>query len=158
MCQYDLRYRKIDTPPPPPDSPTPKGNKKQSKHYHAYSKPRRNPTRSILSYAEYKNGAIIRTGLDVDIESGLIAAGQEADEETAKVEIFSLHGGQRLRSQVAERCKGGGRHGWSERPSNCVKWVEDGYGNGKSLWVGMDKEVKRFTWGTWEEGKDDYDG
>lgn len=156
LCQYDLRYRKIDTPPAL-DHPQQHSKKARKAHHNSHHKPRRRATRAILSYPEYKNEATIRTGLDVDVESGLIAAGQEADDETSKVEIFSLHGGQKLKTLVAERCKSGGENDWSVRPSNCVKWVNDGYGKGKSLWAGVDKEVKRFTWATWAQGEVDYD-
>jgi len=110
-----------------------------------------------LTYPEYKNDATTRISLDVDTESGLIAAGQEGDDETSQVELFSLHGGQRLRTRVAQRCKFEDDESGTTHVSRCVKWVDDGYGKGKSLWVGLGKEVKRFTWATWEDGIDDYE-
>ena len=157
LRQYDLRFRKIDTPQWH-DLPQYQYKKSRTKQYQKpHQKLKLQTTRPILSYPEYRNNATIRIGLDIDVENGLIAAGQEGDDYTSQVELFSLHGGQRLITKVAQRCKFDNEEDRSTHVSRCVKWVDDGYGRGKSLWVGMGKDLKRFTWGTWEEGMDDYE-
>lgn len=157
MCQYDLRFRKVDTPANLETSPN-KSKKPHSKHApKSHQRTKRSSTRPTLTYPRFRNNGNVRIGLDVDLESGLIAAGQQGDDETAQVEIFSLHGGQRLKTKVAERCAFNHDTNQSNQTSSCVKWVEDGYGKGRSLWVGIGKDAKRFAWGTWEEGQVDYD-
>jgi hypothetical protein len=72
LCQYDLRFRKG---------------------------PER--TQSVLQYPDYQNTAHTRIGFDVDLELGVVAAAQEHDISHPPVQLFSLHGGYPLQSDVS---------------------------------------------------------
>jgi hypothetical protein len=52
-----------------------------------------NATGSIVQYPEYRNAATIQVGFDIDVESGVVAAGQEQHGASdSLVGLFSLHG------------------------------------------------------------------
>lgn len=143
MCQYDLRFRKMDTP-----TPTPAPVWRSRKTYTSYRNPK--PTRSILIYPDYHNNASIQLGLDIDLEAGILAAAQEWNEQHSKVQLFSLHGGHKLKSPISkgETLDTGDDGGGNIK---CVKWARDIAGRGKSLWVGVKPDIQRFGWADWEE-------
>lgn len=186
LCQYDLRFRKDN------DStsnniqregtaqPSSRARKKQkqtqenggntrSLALRSFSNYRH--TRSILTYPGYYNHASIQIGLDVDLESGIIAAAQEASHElySEPVQLFSLHGGQKLRSLVLQKIEsdatngrdgrrtglGGGGGDRERRTVKCLKWARDGVGRMKSLYVGTEGGIRRFAWADGEGGNDE---
>lgn len=137
LCQYDLRFRKLDTPPtptPPRKKPRPIQNP--------------NPTKSILEYPEFHNTASIQHGLDIDSETGALAVGQEHDSVHPPVQIFSLHGGHTLRSPRVEKFDMISR----DQVVKCVQWVEDVENRAKSLYIGSNG-IWRYAW----TGDDDFD-
>lgn len=137
LCQYDLRFRKFDTPP----APTPPRKKPRS-----IQNP--NSTKSILEYPEFHNTASIQHGLDIDSETGALAVGQEHDSVHPPVQIFSLHGGHTLRSPRVEKFDMISR----DQVVKCVQWVEDVENRAKSLYIGSNG-IWRYAW----TGDDDFD-
>lgn len=129
LCQYDLRYRKTDTSGP--DYP----RKKSPFGYNA------NHTRSILDYPDFHNSATIYHGLDVDLETGVVAVAQEHDSVHRPVQIFSLHGGHKLRSPRLEAFT----LIYPDQVMRCVKWVEDVKDRAKSLYIGCNG-IFRYGW------------
>ena len=131
LCQYDLRFRKGP-----------------------------NRTQSILQYPEYQNTATIRIGFDIDLESGVVAAAQEHDMSHPPVQLFSLHGGHPLKSNVSDA----GRQPSASRAEGfpfispryrairdnevvpCVQFVRDREeGRMKSLYTAADV-INRYRW------------
>lgn len=108
MCQYDLRYLK------------------DCKDH--FVRLQRMTTQPYLQYPEYKNGATISAGFDIDTESGLVAAAQEEDGYAAAIQIFSLHSGHKLASRRLERF-------YSKFTPNCLMFVRDVPGAMRSLYV-----------------------
>lgn len=100
---------------------------------------------------------MIKTGFDVNLENGIIAAAQANDDESSTVELFSLHGGEKLPSKVV-RYANYDYENDGARVVRCLKWATDVEGRGKSLYVGLGKDVRRFAWGSWEDGKEDVEG
>ncbi|PMD38873.1 hypothetical protein L207DRAFT_530339 [Hyaloscypha variabilis F] len=135
MCQYDLRFRKETTHTPLPQT---RG---------IPSRRNRHPTRPILQYPDYFNSATIALGLDVDLESGIIAAAQEQDSDHSPVQLFSLHGGHKLYSRYVSRS------GCGEDAANvkCLRFARDIEGRMKSLYVGLPPDIQRFAWAEREE-------
>ncbi|RFU32659.1 hypothetical protein B7463_g3679, partial [Scytalidium lignicola] len=114
LRQYDLRYRK--------------------REWRRTGGKRKECTRPILEYPEYRNISTIQTGLDVDIETGIIAAGQDFE----KVALFSLHGGDKLTSLPLEN---------PNRDSvSCIRFAKDNDRGTKSIWVGHDPYIEQFAW------------
>jgi hypothetical protein len=142
LCQYDLRFRKIDTPQ---YSVLP--SKKQRKQ----SRGRRNleATRPILTYPEYHHTSKLSIGFDVDVESGMVAAAMEQDDETehSLVRLFSLNSGEMLYTPnlryISEH-----KAGFDVR---CLQFVRDIEGKMKSLHVGVGQDIIRYAWTDPEE-------
>jgi hypothetical protein len=140
LCQYDLRFRKTDTYSPPRLQYRPKQKSKRNL----------NPTGSILAYPDYCNSASIQLGFDVDLESGIVAAAQEQDENHRPVQLFSLHGGHKLRSPYVSKFRL-----WDEDEQapnvKCVRFARDIEGRMKSLYVGLAADIQRYAWAEQEE-------
>jgi hypothetical protein len=131
LCQYDLRFRKVDAPPPP----APFGRKYRS-IYNA------TPTRPILEYTGFHNTATIQHGFDVDLETGVVAAAQEHDAFVRPpVQLFSLHGGQMLRSPRLEKFD----DLYTDQVVPCLRFVEDCENRAKSLYIGANG-IYRYAW------------
>jgi hypothetical protein len=137
LHQYDLRFRKDTTP----SSAWPQTFSKRSSRHN------RCPTRHILAYPDYCNEATIQLGLDLDIESGIVAAAQEQDEYHSPVQLFSLHSGHKLSSRYLSKKK------YVEDVANvkCLRFVGDIEGRMKSLYVGQPPDIQRFAWAEPEE-------
>lgn len=130
LRQYDLRFRKEATL----SSAWPQTFSKHS------SRRNRHPTRYILAYPDYCNEATIQLGLDVDLESGIVAAAQEQDEHRSHVQLFSLHGGHKLCSPYLSKRR------YVEDVANvkCLRFARDIEGRMKSLYVGQPPDIQRF--------------
>jgi hypothetical protein len=143
LCQYDLRFRKADTysSPGPPlftQRQTPRRN--------------HNPTRSILAYPDYYNNASIQLGLDVDLESGIVAAAQEQDENHRPVQLFSLHGGHKLTSSYVSKYRTWDSYDENAVPNvKCLRFARDIEGRMKSLYIGLAPDIQRYAWAEQEE-------
>lgn len=135
LCQYDLRFRKLETTLP--QAPV---SQKQFKSINNVK-----TTRPILQYSDFQNSASIQLGFDVDTEIGVVAAAQEQDATHSAVQIFSLHGGQRLSAP-----------GLSMLPFNdsrnikCVRFARDIDQNTKSLYIASG-DIRRYSWTSEEE-------
>lgn len=138
LCQYDLRFRKIDTP----TTPVPRTNKKHRSRHNP------SPTRSILEYPAFHNTASIQHGLDIDFDTGVVAVGQEHDSVHPAVQLFSLHGGHVLKSPRVEK------FGLVAEAQvvKCVQWARDVENRAKSLYIGANG-IFRYAW----TGDDDFD-
>lgn len=135
LYQYDLRFTKADTfSLPPQPSKSPKNTLR---------------TRPILVY-DYHNSAIINIGLDVDLESGIIAAAQEYSPHHSTIQLFSLHGGHQLRSPAldAEFSPTASRTGTvgEALPIRCVRFARDVEGRPRSLYVSSSHGLIRYAW------------
>jgi hypothetical protein len=130
MRQYDLRFRKLDTPAPPRKS------KKLRSLYNASA------TRSILEYPSFHNTATIQHGLDIEPELGVVAVCQEHDSVHPPVQIFSLHGGHKIRLPALEDVSNIER----DQVVRCVQWVDDAQHRTRSLWVGNNGGIDRYAW------------
>jgi hypothetical protein len=130
LRQYDLRFRKEATH----SSAWPQTFSKHS------SRRNRHPSRYILAYPDYCNEATIQLGLDVDLESGIVAAAQEQDEHRFPVQLFSLHGGHKLCSPYLSKRR------YVEDVANvkCLRFARDIEGRMKSLYVGQPPDIQRF--------------
>lgn len=136
LCQYDLRFRKLDSPD------AVRSRKKPRSLYNASA------TRPILAYPDFHNTASIQHGLDVDLDTGVVAVGQEHDSVHAPVQILSLHGGHRVRAPEVE-----GFDALSKgQLVKCVQWVTDIENRAKSLYIGCNG-IHRYAW----TGEDDFD-
>jgi hypothetical protein len=137
LCQYDLRFRKNTTR----SSAWPQPFSKHSSQRNRY------PTRYILAYPDYCNEATVQLGLDIDIESGIVAAAQEQDEHHCPVQLFSLHGGHKLCSRYLSK------RSYVEDVANvkCLRFARDIEGRMKSLYVGQPPDIQRFAWAEPEE-------
>lgn len=135
LCQYDFRFCKkaIHQPPPPSGRKYPKSSTNST------------PTTPILQYPDYFNTATIQIGLDVDLETGVVAAAQEWDEFHAPVQLFSLHGGHTLNSPELLKSLPPGENRNNARVKT-VRFVKDGENRLKSLYVSHGASIKRFTW------------
>jgi hypothetical protein len=133
LCQYDLRFRK-DTVQS--DSPA-----EQRQH----QKSRRNlkATRSILQYPDFWNNARIGLGFDINFEAGIVAAAQEQDEFHPSVQLFSLHGGHKLRSPGVSKTSPPFEEPQYAKCLQFVGCIEQGI---KGLWVGEGRDIRRFSW------------
>lgn len=141
LSQYDLRFTKADT------------------SFHPQRKNSRNnilQTRPILVY-DYHNSATINIGLDVDLESGLIAAAQEYSPHHSTVQLFSLHGGHQLRSPAMDKEFGPAilrTRRAEERemlPVRCVRFARDVEERMSSLYIGASQGLVRYAWAENEE-------
>jgi hypothetical protein len=138
LCQYDLRFRKDSHSSPPRQRQTSRHNLKL--------------TRTILTYPDYWNNASIQLGFDADLELGIIAAAQEQDEHHRPVQLFSLHGGHKLRSPYVSRYAPGSGHDENAAVNpKCVRFVRDIEGRMKSLFVGQTIDIRRFAWAEIDE-------
>lgn len=134
MCQYDLRFRKEATHTHLPQT------------RRSPSRQNGDPTQPILQYPDYFNSATIALGLDVDLESGIIASAQEQDDHHSPVQLFSLHGGHKLYSPYLSKT------GCVEDTANvkCLRFARDIEGRMKSLYVGLPPDIQRFAWAEME--------
>ncbi|KAH8820487.1 hypothetical protein F5884DRAFT_826862 [Xylogone sp. PMI_703] len=114
LQQYDLRYR--------------------ARRLQRTGGKTRECTRPVLEYPEYRNISTTQTGFDVDIENGIVAAGQDF----GQVALFSLHGGHRLTALPLENSNRG--------RVSCVRFAMDNDRETRSLWVGHDPFIERFAW------------
>ncbi|KAI6716733.1 hypothetical protein JHW43_000685 [Diplocarpon mali] len=131
LCQYDLRFRKNDT--------TRSIIKKK-----ATAQRNITPTRSILRYKDFQNDATVQIGFDVDLDSGIVAAGQEFDEFHTSVQLFSLHGGHKLDSPNVSEYLPESEVG---RVVKCLRFAQDSDAGIKSLYVGRGLDIQRYAWG-----------
>jgi hypothetical protein len=132
LCQYDIRFRKPTTM-----TPRERANPIWNAHW----------TKPTLQYQDYFNTANIRIGFDIDLESGVIAASQEDSEQHTIIQLFSLDGGQSLPApgihdhlDEVVRTKGNSQH------PLCLKFSRDFDGRMKSLYVGIGRQLQRFSW------------
>lgn len=130
LRQYDLRFRRLDTPSPP------KKSKKLRSLYNASA------TRSILEYTSFYNSATIQHGLDIEPELGIVAVCQEHNSVHPPVQIFSLHGGHKVRLPALEDDSKIER----DQVIRCLQWVDDAEYRTKSLWVGNNGGIDRYAW------------
>lgn len=104
---------------------------------------------SIVEYPEYHNSAHIQLGFDVDVETGVIAACQEqiADTHIEPVQLFSLHGGHKLKSPVLGQSALHRSRNFAIQDFNikCVRFVKESSSRMKSLYV-MDHSLDRYAW------------
>lgn len=114
LRQYDLRYRK--------------------RVRQTVGTQKKKCTIPILEYPEYRNSATIQIGFDVDIETGVVAAGQDF----GQLALFSLHGGEKLTSLALEKPYTGA--------ISCIRFAEDNDRGTRSLWAGNDAYIERFAW------------
>jgi len=135
LCQYDLRYRKIDAPPPSPPS------RRKLKSF-SNSK----ATKPILQYPGFHNTASIQLGFDVDLETGVVAAAQEHDATHPAVQLFSLHGGDELPpSQVSKFSSLD-----DDENIKCLRFARDIEDKMKSLYF-VSGGIQRYAWACEEE-------
>ncbi|PVH82956.1 hypothetical protein DL98DRAFT_513634 [Cadophora sp. DSE1049] len=137
LCQYDLRFRK-----------TRKLNPTSEQKAKAKSRLNLHPTSPILIYPDYQNTASHQAGFDIDLEAGIVAAAQEADEFTPAVQLFSLHGGHKLESPLANGFQAKDDEEWLVK---CLRFAKDSDSGMKSLYVGHRKVIQRYTWGEVED-------
>ncbi|KAK0127795.1 hypothetical protein ONS96_007303 [Cadophora gregata f. sp. sojae] len=138
LCQYDLRFRKTRDLNPTPQQ---KANTKSKLNLH--------PTSPILVYPDYQNTASHQAGFDIDLEAGIVAAAQEADEFTPPVQLFSLHGGHKLESPLAKRFQVKNDVDWLVK---CLRFAKDSDSGMKSLYVGQRKVIQRYAWSDVDDG------
>jgi hypothetical protein len=136
LCQYDLRFRKMDRTPQPQNSQVGRAIEIENPY----------PTRSIVQYPEYHNSANTRLGFDINIETGVVAACQEQFTGThyESVQLFSLHSGQSLDSPLLSS-----KLFAPEEPDdcniNCVRFARDSDFKTKSLYV-IKRNIQRYAW------------
>ena len=137
MLQYDLRFRKTLSSIHINNSPR--------KRKRAPGITNLQTTLPTLSYPEYYNQATVLAGLDIDVESGIVAAAQEEDTGNDCVQLFSLHGGEKLESRIGDRCN---NLCSDKKVVRCVQFVRDDVRKMKSLWFMSTKyvELHRFPW------------
>lgn len=138
LAQYDLRFRRTRNLRPTPEQRT-----------KAKSKLNLRPTTAILTYPDYQNSASHQAGFDIDLEAGIVAAAQEADEFTPAVQLFSLHGGYKLASPLAN---GFQAKGDEDLLVKCLRFARDSDSGMKSLYVGQKKVIQRYAWGEVDDG------
>ncbi|KAH8593292.1 hypothetical protein B0O99DRAFT_688872 [Bisporella sp. PMI_857] len=134
MCQYDLRFRRLIT----------QGHQSDKSKTKAIRNVR--PTSPIVEYADYQSQAVIGVGLDIDVEMGLIATWQGSDSGNDCMQLFSLHGGNKLKSRIGLRCNESNSHGIIKS----VQFVREDSAKMKSLWF-MGSKLYRFTWAPEED-------
>jgi len=132
LCQYDLRFRK--------DTVQSSSITEQRQHH----KSRRNvkATRPILQYPDFWNNARIGLGFDVDFETGIVAAAQEQDEFHPSVQLFSLHGGHKLRSPAVSKTS---LPFEESQYVKCLQFAGHIEQEIKSLWIGEGRDIRRFS-------------
>ncbi|KAH7413319.1 hypothetical protein BKA64DRAFT_660795 [Cadophora sp. MPI-SDFR-AT-0126] len=138
LCQYDLRFRKTRNLKPIPEQ---KAKAKSRLNFH--------PTSPILVYPDYQNTASHQAGFDIDLEAGIVAAAQEADEFTPAIQLFSLHGGHKLDSPHANGFQAKDDDDWLVK---CLRFARDTDSGMKSLYVGHRKKIQRYAWGDVDDG------
>ncbi|KAG4442239.1 hypothetical protein IFR05_002288 [Cadophora sp. M221] len=143
LCQYDLRFRKLDRVS---TNPVPRSTRQRQN---------RTPTRSILKYPDYHNTASHQAGFDIDLEAGIVAAAQEADEFHPSVQLFSLHGGHKLGSPHAFGFQYQNDMEWLVK---CLRFARDTDSGMKSLYVGQRPVIQRYAWGEHDSGQASYGG
>jgi len=131
MLQYDLRFRKTLS-----SMHTNNSRRKRKREPGITNLQTTLPT---LSYPEYYNQATVLAGLDVDIESGIIAAAQEDDTGNDCVQLFSLHGGDKLESRIGARCN---NLCLDKKVVRCVQFVRDDRRKMKSLYFMSTRHVE----------------
>lgn len=142
LCQYDLRYRKLERQ----NRTTPKKHKKWGKTGGVSNT---DTTRHILWYDGYNNTASIQHGLDVDLELGIVAVAQEHHNVHAPVEIFSLHGGHKIpMPALIDAFDGIG----DDEIVKCVQWAPDIEHRAKSLYAACGG-IYRFAWTGSDDGE-----
>ncbi|CZT08814.1 uncharacterized protein RAG0_13781 [Rhynchosporium agropyri] len=142
LCQYDLRFRKEDSKPA-----------KWSLHQaHARN---RNPSRSIVQYPDYHNTASHQAGFDIDPDSGIVAAAQEADDYHPSVQLFSLKTGHRFDSPHAFGFEFRDEKDWLVK---CLRFARDSDSGRKSLYVGQRPLIQRYAWGDHDWKEESYGG
>jgi hypothetical protein len=132
LCQYDLRFRRMDSSPPY----TPLGKKLRSIN-------NTKPTKSILQYPGFHNTASIQLGFDVNIQTGVVAAAQEHDEAHPAIQLFSLHGGDKLQSPRVSSLH-------DDRNIKCLRFARDIENKMKSLYLGS-AGIQRYALASDEE-------
>jgi hypothetical protein len=132
LRQYDLRFNKPAASTKPPT----RGNRGRAGRPH---NPNAIITRPVLEYEGFSNAATIQHGLEVDLETGVLAVAQEHDAVHPPVQLFSIRGGQMLPSPKMDNIL------HRDQVVKCVDWVGDVEGSSKSLYV-LGNGLHRFTW------------
>ena len=127
ILRYDLRFCKSDSQI--------MGNQGTSSTSQRHTKP-------ILRFDEYKNSAAIQIGLDVDLDTGVLAAAQDRDERIA---LYSVHTGRKLGSYPMAANLQPGQH------TRCVRFAQDDGDIAKSLYFTKQNVVERWVWAEQED-------
>lgn len=114
MCQYDIRNTKTTL----------------------VNAPRNKIIERTMPYLEYPDhhNTYAIFGLDVDVDAGLVAAAQE--DQT--VQIFSLHGGQKLDFVGGKKQR--------DCHVECLRFIPDRDVGTKSLYVAGIDSISRYAW------------
>lgn len=104
-------------------------------------------TPPYLTYPEYRNNGLIHTGLDIDLELGIVAAA----EPSTGIKLFSLHGGHVLKNI---RLQGKGHNSRRHFNTTCIKFIQDTPHRPKSLWAALSDSHEMFKLSTDTEDTD----
>lgn len=146
LCQYDLRFLKLDKPI---TLTTPSKKSKYGKQDYQ-ARENLQSTRPILTYPQYHNKSHLQLGFDIDLESGLIAAAMEQDDhsDNSLVQLFSLKGGEALHTPHFDKSLAQQQ---SRQNVKCLQFLQDIENSIKSLYVGVGGEILRYAWSDREE-------
>lgn len=114
-------------------------------------------TTPCVKYSEYVNDGSYHPGLDIDTESGLVAASQSGGSSlVASVQLFSLHGGNAIRSPAVSQEMKNPKTPEDRFDSPLGPWsiqfVRDVEGSMKSLYVSnSNKHMIRYAWSNEDE-------
>jgi hypothetical protein len=140
LCQYDLRYLKLDT-----EGRIGPGHHESLAHAGPSPKLSRPCTRPILQYLDYYNTATRELGFDIDLETGVIAAAQEAIHSQPPIRLFSLWGGHSLSSPALSKLYGEGMNA-NEGNIKCLRFGRDVDHRMKSLYFARGGSMQRLAW------------
>ncbi|KAI2784074.1 hypothetical protein F4815DRAFT_456716 [Daldinia loculata] len=110
---------------------------------HLHTKPKATTT-PFLQIAGFKNGPYLDLGLDVDRDSGVVAAAHD----DGKMALYSVHTGRRLRCADVDGIAAGS-------PIHCVQWETFVGDNTPSLFVGADHRVRVYSFGVKDPDADE---
>ncbi|KAH8677435.1 hypothetical protein BX600DRAFT_430783 [Xylariales sp. PMI_506] len=124
MCTYDLRMIKEQSGEV---SDSPRAPRKSC------------VVQPILRFPDYKNGAQINIGLDVDRDIGIVAAAHE----DGKVAIYSLRSGHRLKSPDIDQIQSDPNRG----PIRAIQFQTMPFDDNPTLFVGVNSNINAFSFG-----------